>query len=129
MLRIEMIGAEAIEAKLEAMIEKIHELKRNDLGDEFADWQTQDMHRGKAAVKRVRGGVRTIVRPHSRHEVEASRHYQRKMVRRISTGTKRAAVAFMQFQARFSQRPILRAELTDQLRERMVELVQSKLKW
>jgi hypothetical protein len=129
MLHFQLDGAEAIQRKLDDMIEKIHELKKNDLGDELALWQTEDMNRDRAFVKRVRGGVRTIVRPHSRHEVEASRHHQRRMLRRVSTGTAAAARAFMQWQARWSTRPILRAELLDKLHERMVSLVQEKLRW
>jgi hypothetical protein len=122
-------GAQAISAKLESMISQIGELKRNDFADEFALWQTQDMHREHAAVQRTRGGWKTTVRPHSRFEMLASRRYQRRQLRRVSTGTKRAAAAFMAWQAKHSTRPILRAELLDQLRERMIELVQSKLKW
>jgi len=51
------------------------------------------------------------------------------MLRRVSTGTKRAAQAWMAWQARWSTRPILRAELLEKLHERMVSLVQDKLKW
>jgi hypothetical protein len=49
--------------------------------------------------------------------------------KRSRANKKRAAQAWMQFQGRFSTRPILRTELLDKLRERMVELVQNKLRW
>jgi hypothetical protein len=128
-LRWQVEGTHEIEAKLSGMIEKLSELKRNDLADEFALWQTEDLNRDKAAVQRARGGWRTTIRPHSRYEMQASKRYQRRQLRRVSTGTARAAKAFMLWQAKTSTRPILRAELSDQLRERMLALVQNKLKW
>jgi AcrR family transcriptional regulator len=129
MLTFRIDGADAISERLESMIEKIRELKRNDLGDELAEWQREDMHRASPVVKRVRGGVRTIVRPHSRHEVEASKHHQKRMIRRVSSGTARAAKAWMTWQARWSTRPILRTELSEALHDRMMALLAEKLRW
>ena len=128
-LQFQIDGLDAVQRKIDDMAHKIGEIKRNDLGDELAEWQEQDMNRSKAYVKRVRRGVMTTVRPHSRFEMLASRRYQRRMLRRIKTGTRAAARAWMEFQARTSMRPILRAQLKERLVERMTNLLREKLRW
>jgi hypothetical protein len=107
---------EAVRDRLDNMLGRLRHLKYTDLGDEFASWQTQDVHRKHAAVRRIRRGVATTFRPHSRFEMQRRRRFARRLIRKG------------RFVPRWSTRPILRAELLDQLYERMSALAE-RLKW
>lgn len=117
MIDIGLIGLKAVTDKLDAMRAKIAHAKHVDLGDEFASWQTDDVHRKHADVRHTRSGVRTTFRPHSRYEMMRRRRSARRLIRRG------------RYVPRWSTRPILRQQLLDELYERMVEMLHEKFKW
>ena len=88
-----------------------------DFGDEFASWQTDDVHRKHADVRHTRSGVRTTFRPHSRYEMMRRRRSARRLIRRG------------RYVPRWSTRPILRQQLLDELYERIVKMLHEKFKW
>jgi hypothetical protein len=137
MLKIE-VDAEALEAvqhKVDHMLQSLDHLGRTDIGRELADWQVEDMHRNRPFVMRYRRAHKavTVVRPHSLFEVKRSERYQRKagrrLIRLMKKPSRKAAAAFRLFQARISARAILRAEMLERLTERLGEMVVEKLKW
>jgi hypothetical protein len=112
---------------MNGMIHKISHFKRVDVGYELSSWQTEEMHRERPFTKRNRGqgSAATLIRPHSRFEVNRSRTAQRRLARRA----KRKSFTGSSEYRKWSTRPILRAELWDKLVERMVDAFRTKLTW
>lgn len=117
MLDFELIGAKAIEDRLDGMREKIETMKHGDIFAEMGRWERQDMHRRHTYAKHRRTGAAVIVRPHSWYETKGRARFARKLRRKG------------RYIGRWSTRPILRPELLEQLCERMAELAAEKLKW
>lgn len=110
------------------MIRKIRHVKEVEVGMVLSDWQSDDMHRHRPGTKRFRrlGKATTLVRPHSLYEMERSQKYGRRLTRvakRSSRSKKRKDYVLPAAYLRVSQRPIVRAELMEQLNKRVAELV------
>ena len=137
MIRIDVDekALEAVQHKIDHMLQSLDHLKRVDIGHELSEWQVEDLNRNKPFTMRYRraGRAETVIRPHSLFEVKRSQAYQRKAGRRLIRLTKRpsrkAAAAFRAFQMRTSARAILRAEMLERLVERLGEMAAEKLKW
>jgi hypothetical protein len=69
------------------------------------------------------------VRPHSRYEVERSAAYQRHEARLVLRGGRRVLSRLEHWEMKTSTRPILRDELLQRLRERLVEMLKAKVNW
>jgi hypothetical protein len=117
-------------ATITAMLHQIDHFGRVGIGTEMSDWQVEDMHRHRPFTMRNRSQKKasTMVRPHSRYEVNRSRMAQRRIARRARRKSGPLAVA-AQPQARTSTRPILRAELLVGFTKRMTEAMHEKLQW
>jgi hypothetical protein len=137
MIRIDIDAAalEAVQHKVDHMLQSIDHLKSVDIGRELSDWQVEDLNRNKPFTMRYRraGKAQTVIRPHSLFEVKRSAAYQRRGARKLIRLTKRpsrkAAAAFRLIQMRTSARAILRAEMLERLVERLGEMAAEKLKW
>ena len=106
-----------VEKRFEDMHNCLHELGAHGLGDEFFNWQAEDMRRKHPTVRKGRGRrFFTIIRPHSYYEVMRSRRYQAALGRHHKPHT------------RTSNRPILRASLYAQLQNRLRSLLDA-IKW
>jgi hypothetical protein len=117
-------------AMLNDMQRKINHFGRVGIGEEMSNWQVEDMHRHRPFTKRNRGAktVATLVRPHSRFEVNRSRKSQRRIVRRVRRRGELLTLVAQQTRPT-STRPILRAELLVKLHERMGQAMREKLQW
>jgi hypothetical protein len=109
------------------MLHKLDHFGRVDVGQQLSDWQVEDMHRHRPFTMRNRGAKKasTIVRPHSRYEVNRSRMAQRRIARRA----KRKRPVKFAGELRTSSRPILRAELLVSFHERLTKAFHEKLQW
>jgi hypothetical protein len=116
MLSITLQGLDRITNRLDAMRHKVQHVQHVDIAHEMADWEVQDVHRHRPGMHHTRIGARTKFRPHSRYEMR--RHQQ--ALRRLS---KRSIMRLA------STRPILRQVMIERLRERMVAMLDNKLKW
>ena len=96
---------------------KIEQLQHHDLAEELGNWETGDLNRRKAYVKRRRNGGSTVVRQHSWYETKGRKRFARKLIRKG------------RYIARWSQRPVLRPFLLDQLEDRVAALAEQSLKW
>jgi hypothetical protein len=113
-LSIEVNGLLPILGRLDGMLHQLRNLKGRDLSHEFAQWQTEDVHRRYPYVLRRRGRPITLLtrfRPHSRYEMR--RHYAAQC-RLIRKG---------RYAGYTSMRPILREEMIEALEERLHELL------
>jgi hypothetical protein len=129
------VDAEALSKKIDGMIIKIDHFKRVDLGAGLSDFQTEDMHRHRPFTMRSRakGMATTKIRPHSLYEMEhslrATRRVQRFIKGRLTSPAKIRRRKPPRFYVHTSNRPILREELYSVLEERMVNLLEEKIKW
>ena len=57
---IDAMALKAIDRKLEDMVEAIDHLKHVDLAAELGEWETSDLRRKRAYVKRRRAGASTM---------------------------------------------------------------------
>src|SRR5260370_35082783 len=96
------LDATGVLGRIDGMLGKIRELKHS-IGNEFADWQREDVHRQHAAVRRTRRGVAKVFRPHSRFELQRARRFARRLIRKG------------RYVPRWSTRPSLREELAETL--------------
>ena len=121
------VDAKAAQETVDSMIHQLTHFTRIDIGQVMSDWQTEDMHRQRPFTMRNRGAGRatTIVRPHSRFEVNRSRMAQRRIARRAKS--KKWAGVVSPFR-KWSTRPILRSEMMDDLVRRAQEAL-AKIKW
>jgi hypothetical protein len=123
----QMEGLDAIAARIDGMVHKLAHAKAVDVGQVLSEWQTKDMHRRRPFTMRSRrkGRAVTVVRPHSRYEMQHSHRFQMKVRRRLK---RKPDAAIPLVRRRWSTRPILRAELEEQLSQRVHEL-RERLKW
>ena len=101
-----------------------------DMANEMTEWQSADMHRSWPYTKiRRRRRIRTVIWPRgigrSKHSFRLSMKPGRRA--RVNRGFLRAQT--MARRTKQGGRPILRDELFDALRQRMVELMQKSLTW
>jgi hypothetical protein len=141
MIRIDVDqeALEAVQHRIGHMLQSLDHLGRVDIGHELSEWQTEDMGRNRPFTMRSRARhiASTVIRPHSKYEVERSIRYQRMGGRRIARllglrtkrGWKKAQSAFHAFEPKTSMRPILRAKMLERLSERLLEMAAEKLKW
>jgi hypothetical protein len=115
-IEIEVTGVEETMARLDGMIEKLIELRTHKIGEEFANWQTETVHRRAPFVVHHRNVWGTRFRPHSRWEMQRHRRAMRRLVRHG------------RYTGFYSTRPILRQELLDDLVKRMEEVL-SDVRW
>jgi hypothetical protein len=112
-ITIDVDGTEETMARIKAMLTQLAELRHYKIANEFADWQTEDVHRQRPFVVRHRGpSWSTRFRPHSKWEMTRHRRAVRRAIRHGWTPS-----------GPRSTRPILRAELIDALVRRMEELL------
>ena len=129
----EIANADTIAKTVGKMIGSITYFGGVELPKEMSDWQTEDVHRKWPGTKRSRwrrGSTRaqTLFRQHSRYETERSQLYQRRLLRRLRRATGRRPIT--QFiQLKRSTRPILRENLIEQLRNRMVTALFETITW
>jgi hypothetical protein len=111
---------------LNDMLGQLQHFGRVTIGQELSSWQVDDMHRHRPFTERNRGkkSASTLVRPHSRYEVNRSRMAQRRVARRARKKNALEPAPVL----RWSTRPILRAELLASLQTRLDE-ARGKLKW
>jgi hypothetical protein len=116
-------------ATIDAMIRQIDHFGRVGIGQELSAWQVEDMHRHRPFTMRNRSAKKaaTLVRPHSRYEVNRSRMAQRRIARHARR-KKGLSAADLQ-QQRTSTRPILRAEVLALLQPRMSKAMREQLQW
>jgi len=127
-------NADALAEAIGEMIGKITYFGNVGMPREMSEWQMQDMHRKRAATRRRRWrahktSAETIIRPHSRFEVERSRRYQQRLSRRLRSKHKRPSVELVAIEQRHSMRPILRESLYQRFVERMSEAMQETIVW
>jgi hypothetical protein len=117
-------------ATLHGMVRQLDHFGRVGIGQEMSEWQTEDMHRKRPFTKRNRSAktAATLVRPHSRYEVNRSRNAQRRIARRARKHGELLSLVTQPTRPR-STRPILRAELVLKLHERMSQAMREKLQW
>jgi hypothetical protein len=101
---------------------------------ELSQWQTEDMHRKRAGTKRKRWRAHktsavTLIRPHSRYEVQRSRAYQTGLRRRIRSKRKRPSEAIVAARLRRSTRPILRESLYQAFTQRLTAAFHETVSW
>ena len=94
------------------------------------DWQTEDLNRNVARTKKSRWrrgkkSATTVVRAHSRRQIEKSKKYQGKLMRRLRRA-KRALKGWVQF--RKSTLPVLRPNLYTEFVERTSGVLDA-IKW
>jgi hypothetical protein len=106
-----------INQKLLGMVRTIDQFGRRDLGNVLSAWQTQDLHRKKPHTKRSRRKAYTIIRPHSYWEMQKSKRFLKRAVRRH------------RLVQRPSERPILRAGLWEQFVTEMTTRFHDVIKW
>jgi hypothetical protein len=113
-----------VDLESSGFLKKLEDMQRDlrhfpqQMADEFATWQRDDMHRKHPSVHRVsRRRFRTIIRPHSQKEMLRRHRALVRAHRRHKAGP-----------PRWSTRPILRPELLQLLQERMHDLI-GRLRW
>jgi hypothetical protein len=116
MIGIDVQGLDRIVNRIDGMREKIQHFEHVDIPHEFADWETQDMHRHAPGVRHTRGGAKSLWRAHSRYEVRRHKLAQRRYLKRGVHPT-------------YSSRPVVRLQMIDRLHERMVRMLNEKLRW
>lgn len=102
---------------------------------EMDAWQTDQMHRQNAWSKRVpwrahRAGAFTIIRPHSKFEVDRSRAYQMGQRRKQRAAARRKKPVLIAIaNPKTSTRPILRESLLDALAARLSAALARSITW
>jgi hypothetical protein len=118
------------QGQIAGMIRKIGHFKTVDIGQQLSDWQSEDMHRHRPFTMRKRGVASTTIRPHSLWEMTGEHGgFVRKQGRRLQSRATRRLRSVKRRVRRFSTRPILRAELYQELVERMNRALREKLTW
>jgi hypothetical protein len=88
-----------------------------DVADELRDWETEDLHRKRAHLKRRHTDASTIIRAHSWWETKGRRKVARRLIRKG------------RYIPCWSTRPPLRPSLHAEFIARMIELLHTKLTW
>ena len=110
------VESTGIQRRLRKMVRTLAHYGSIDLGQELSAWQVDDMHRHRPFTKRTRRKAATVIRPHSKYEVERSVQAQARARRRHQVVAR-------------STRPILRDELLQKLQQRMEALAAEKIHW
>ena len=124
MFEIKIDGADALSAKLTKYIAQVKELHTS-MPEELVTWQRDDMKRKYPNIQVDSAGeeitATTEVWPRSR-QPSKDRHHHRKQGPKQHRPARRGPIVH-------STRPILRASLYDQLRDRMNKLLAEATKW
>lgn len=117
-----------IKVDADAMLKQFDELTKNiaDLQTEttktFVDWQTEDMHRHFPKVDGSGLSVSTTIYPRSQLP-------RKKNLRGGNAIRRRAIIAAGRGNAAGTPKPILRPELFEKLKDRMIEMVKEACTW
>lgn len=114
-------------ARIDKMLRRLDHVGRVEVGAVLSHWQISDLHRTRPFTKRLRsqGTARTILRPHSLYEMRRSRRFGSRVLRRAK---RRATFVLPRAFLHYSTRPILRANMLELLRQRMIGLA-AHIKW
>jgi hypothetical protein len=114
MFDVTLTGFDALLKTFDAVAARVHSLQYT-IPREFEDWRTQDMHSRYPTPQIIRRGrrLRVTKRIWNRGRGKAARHPRPKHRRRRG----------------YSRRPVLRPELYEQLKERMINLVNETVQW
>ena len=114
MFDLKLTGVDALLKKLDAVTAQVHSLQYT-IPREFEDWRTQDMNSRYPTPQIIRRGrrLRVTKRIWNRGRGKAPKHPRPK--HRRGRG--------------YSRRPVLRSELYEQLKERMINLVEETVQW
>lgn len=129
MLELE-IKTEAVEKRLETMLNHIETFGHTDMAQGLHDWQVEDMHRKYPAtdttqVSEDEISVSTEIFPRSRTYEQTHPHRHKPAVPRA----KPALSSMPRLIKTTFKHPILRSALYDMLVTRMSALLSEKLKW
>jgi hypothetical protein len=137
MLQLQL-DTKAAQETVDAMVQQIDHFKRVDVGQVLSEWQTEDMHRHRPFTMRSRakGKATTIIRPHSRFEMQRSAYAQTQHARVERILAKPHAPRYRykgklrpyRLYRRWSTRPILRSEMMETLTRRASEAF-AKIRW
>ena len=119
-MRIEFLGADVLEQQITAMANRL-EHGSDALTLELMAWQREDMHRKYPNIQRPDNAVLTLIWPRSRVTNRPRSERRRAAVakKRVRGGGRRLP---------YSTRPILRAELFDTLKDRMMTMLKGLCK-
>jgi len=128
MLGIE-VKTEAIQKRVEAMIEHVKMFGHDDMPQTLTDWQVQDMRRKYPEIETEQVtpeeyNASTVIYPRSRTYEQTHPHRARPIARR-----KTALSSMPRLIKSVIRHPILRPVLFDLLHSRMVASISEKLKW
>jgi hypothetical protein len=112
-VRVEDSG---VDDKLGQMLKKLAEFPKQ-MADEEFNWQAEDLHRKRPFVIRKKKKAHTFVQQHSIAEMKRSAAHKRAL-----------KAAHIRVRRR-STRPILRETMWAKLIVRMVDLLETKIKW
>jgi hypothetical protein len=115
-MTIEVTGADVLEQQIEAMANRL-EHGGDQIAAELVAWQIEDMRRRYPNVQRpAENAAVTLIWPRSRIVDKPRRDRRRAIVtsKRVRGGGRRLA---------YSTRPILRVELFDKLKDRMMTML------
>jgi hypothetical protein len=115
MFDVTLTGVDALLKTFDALAARIHSLQYT-IPREFEHWRTQDMHSRYPTPQIIRRGrwLRVSKRIYNRGRGKAAAHPRPKRRRRRKG---------------YSRRPVLRPELYEQLKERMINLVEETVQW
>jgi hypothetical protein len=111
---------EAVDKKLESMLNKLDYFSKVEMGHVLSQWQTDNIHRHRPFTLRWRGQKRQVVtkfRPHSLYEVKRSLLAERRAKRHGAPPL------------HTSTRPILREDMWQLLVDQMTRAFHDTIKW
>ena len=114
MFEVKLTGVDALLTKLDAVANQVHSLQYT-IPRAFMDWRTEDMNSRYPNPQVIRRGrwLRVTKRIWNRGRGKAPKHPRPKQRRRRG----------------HSRRPVLRPELLQQLKRRMINLVNETVRW
>ena len=115
MFDVTLTGVDALLKKFDAVAAQVHSLQYT-IPREFEDWRTQDMHSRYPTPQIIRRGRRLRV---------TKRIWNRGRGKAPQASAPEAPPP----RRGYSRRPVLRPELYEQLKERMINLVQETVQW
>jgi hypothetical protein len=129
MFEVRIEGLDTFTKKLEAMQAKVKGLHQA-MPQELEAWQRDDMHRRFPNTKVDDSDEETVasteIWPRSRLPSKDQHHHQGPKQHAVARASPRQHLARP---VKRSTRPILREELLQKLRDRMIRLVEEALKW
>jgi hypothetical protein len=112
------VDADAMLKQLDSLTENVKNLE-TETSVTFFNWQAEDMHRHYPKIEGSGLSVSTVIYPRSRL----------RKVKNLAGGKSTRRRARVAAGRSSSHRPILRPELFDQLKTRMIEMVKEAFKW